>query len=153
LGILQTGDGEFNQLFRLDVGSGFNIGETTGYATAYGGYNNRTNGFSDEFRYGVEAGINLFNNRITAIARLFGVQSLRNGDIGVGENSTSIFANNSEHLTFGPEIAYNINDRWGLSAGFGTALSGQLIYAATSYNVGVFFKLKPKQQKSSRYGL
>ncbi len=153
LGILQTGDGEFNQMLRVDAGTGFNIGQTTAYATAYAGYNNRTNGFSDEFRFGIEAGINLFKNRFTAIARLYGVQSLQNGELGIGENSTSIFANNSEHLTFGPEIAYNFNDTWGISAGIGTALSGKLIYAAPSYNVGVFFKLIPNKKKASRYGM
>lgn len=79
--------------------------------------------------------------------------SIAVGDSFQAENSTSMFANNSEHLTFGPEIAYNINDCWGVSAGFGTALSGKLIYAATSYNVGVFFKLKPKEKKASRYGM
>lgn len=148
---LQTGDGEFNQMIRVDIGTGFNVGATSAYASAYSGFNNRTNGFSDEFRFGVEAGINLFNNRITAIARLYGIQSFQNGKTGK-ENNTSIFANNSEHLTFGPEIAYNINENWGVSAGFGTALSGRLIYAATSYTVGVFYKLKPKQQDGSRYG-
>ena len=77
---------------------------------------------------------------------------MNNGIEGQRENSTSIFANNSEHLTFGPELAYNISDNWGVSAGFGTALSGKLIYAATSYNVGVFFKLKPSEEDiRSRY--
>ncbi len=141
MGNLQTGDGEFNQLLQLNAGTGFKIGETNAYASAYAGYNNRTEGFSDEIRYGVEAGVTLFDNRLTAIARLYGIKSTNNGIEGQRENSTSIFANNSEHLTFGPEIAYNIRENWGVSAGFGTALSGKLIYAATSYNVGVFFKI------------
>jgi len=152
LGTLQTGDGEFNQMLRVDAGTGFQIGNLNAYASVYGGYNNRTEGFSDEIRFGLEAGITILNNKLTAIARLYGIQSLNNGVEGRRENSTSIFANNSEHLTFGPELAYNISDNWGLSAGFGTALSGKLIYAATSYNVGVFFTLKPSKKDSiSRY--
>lgn len=140
-GALQTGDGEFNQLFQLNAGTGFKIGTANAYASVYAGYNNRTKGFSDEIRYGVEAGVTLFDNRLTAIARLYGIKSTNNGIEGQRENSTSIFANNSEHLTFGPELAYSFNETWGLSAGFGTALSGKLIFAATSYNVGVFFKI------------
>ena len=140
LGTLQTGDGEFNQMLSLDAGTGFQLGSANAYASISAGYNNRTEGFSDEFRFGLEAGIGLFKNRLTAIARLYGTQSLRNGVEGQRENSTSIFANNSEHLTFGPELAFNITDEWGVSAGFGTALSGALIYAATSYNVGVYYK-------------
>ena len=140
-GALQTGDGEFNQLFQLNAGTGFKLGTANAYASVYAGYNNRTKGFSDEIRFGVEAGVTLFDNRLTAIARLYGIQSTNNGVEGQRENSTSIFANNSEHLTFGPELAYNVNETWGVSAGFGTALSGKLIYAATSYNLGVFFKI------------
>lgn len=140
-GTLQTGDGEFNQLFQINAGTGFKLGTANAYASAYAGYNNRTEGFSDEIRYGLEAGVTLLDNRLTAIARLYGIKSINNGVEGQRENSTSIFANNSEHLTFGPEIAYNVKENWGVSAGFGTALSGKLIYAATSYNVGVFFKI------------
>ena len=151
-GTLQTGDGEFNQMIRLDAGTGFQVGNLSAYASVYGGYNNRTEGFSDEIRFGVEAGVTLFKNRLTAIARLYGIQSLNNGIEGQRENSTSVFANNSEHLTFGPELAYNISNNWGVSAGFGTALSGKLIYAATSYNVGVFFKLTPSAKSNkTRY--
>ncbi|MEM9920269.1 MAG: hypothetical protein AAF990_19390 [Bacteroidota bacterium] len=141
-GNLQTGDGEFNQMLQLDAGTGFKIGKLPAYANAYAGINNRTEGFSDEFRFGIEAGVNLFNNRLWAIGRLYGIQSLQNGDLNQGINSTSVFANNSEHLTFSPEFAYSITDKWGVSASFGTALSGRIIFANPSYSVGVFFNLR-----------
>ncbi len=139
-GNLQTGDGEFNQLIQLDAGTGFPIGNTNGYANVYIGFNNRTNGFSDEFRYGIEAGVNLFNDSFTAIARFIGVKSFRNGLPPSESNSTSVFANNAEFFSFSPEIAWNVKDNWGFSAGLGSAVSGRIIYANTSYNVGVFFK-------------
>lgn len=141
-GNLQTGDGEFNQLIKFDAGTGFKIGKLNAYATAYAGFNNRTKGFSDELRYGIEGGATFWNKRITAIARFIGVKSLNNGSLNETPNSTSIFANNSEHFSFSPEIAYNINDKWGVSAGFGKALTGRLIFANTSYMVGVYYKLK-----------
>lgn len=138
-GNLQTGDGEFNQLIQVDAGTGFPLGNTNGYANVYVGFNNRTNGFSDEFRYGFEAGVNLFKDRFTAIARFIGVKSFKNGIPSAESNNTSVFANNAEFLSFSPEIAYKIKDNWGVSAGVGTALSGKIIYANPSYNVGVFF--------------
>ena len=138
-GNLQLGDGEFNQLIQLDAGTGFKIGKQNAYANAFVGYNNRTNNFSDEIRFGVETGITF--GKLTTIFRLFGIESLQNGDLEAGINSTSIFANNSEHLTFAPEVAYQVTEKWGVSAGFGTALSGKIIFANPSYNVGVFFKL------------
>lgn len=140
-GNLQTGDGEFNQMIQLDAGTAFNLGKQSMYANAYLAFNNRTNNFSDEMRFGVETGINLFDNKVTALVRLYGIRSLQNGDLEAGTNSTSLFANNSEHLTISPEIAYNINEKWGVSAGYATALSGKIIFADPAYNVGVFFKL------------
>ena len=141
-GNLQTGDGEFNQLLQLDAGKGFRIGKVDAYANAYFGFNNRTNDFSDELRFGIEGGATFLNGRLTAILRLFGVQSLNNGALPSElSNSTSIFANNTEHLSFSPELAYNITDKWGVSVSTGRALSGRLIFANPSYSVGVFVKL------------
>jgi hypothetical protein len=72
---------------------------------------------------------------------LIGVESLQNGDSNSDRaTGTSLFANNAEYLSFSPEIAYNVNDKWGFSLGMGTALSGKLIYANPSYTAGVFFK-------------
>ena len=142
-GALQTGDGEFNQLLQLDAGSGFNLVKLAAYANIYAGVNNRINGYSDEFRYGIEAGATFANNRLTAIGRLYGIKSFKNGDLPADRsNSTSVFANNSEHLTFAPELSYNLNDKWGISATYGIALSGRLIFASPSYSFGVFYKLK-----------
>jgi len=139
-GNLQIGDGEFNQLIQIDAGTGFPLGNMNGYANAYVGFNNRTNGFSDEFRYGFEAGLNILDNKLTVIARFIGIKSFRNG-LPAGESpSTSIFANNAEFFSFSPEIAWNIKENWGIAAGLGSAISGRIIYANTSYNVGVFFK-------------
>lgn len=116
-GALQTGDGEFNQMLQFDAGTGFSLAKLSAYANAYAGVNNRTNGFSDEFRYGVEAGLTFWNDKITAIGRLYGISSFKNGDLPAERsNSTSVFANNAEHITFSPEVAYNINDKWGVSA-------------------------------------
>ena len=141
MGTLQTGDGEFNQLLQLDVGTSFGFGGINFYAAAYGGFNNRTNGFSDELRYGMEGGATFPKTGITTILRLYGIKSLKNGDATDIPNSTSIFANNSEHFTISPEIAYQFNDKWGVSATYAQALSGRIIFANPAYSVGVFLKI------------
>lgn len=138
---LQTGDGEFNQIVRFDLSTSKTFGKVNTFYTAYVGFNNRTNGFSDEIRYGLEAGGSFLNDKILAIFRLYGIKSLRNGETGPLPNNTSIFANNSEHLTFSPEIGYNINSKFGVSASVATALSGKIIFAAPAYSVGVYMKL------------
>lgn len=137
---LQTGDGEFNQFLKVDAGVGYTLFGKNGYSNAYVGYNNRTNGFSDEVRFGIESGVNLFNSKLLALVRIFGVKSTKNGDGAVGENSTSIFANNTEHISYSPELNYSINKSWGVSVSMAGALSGRLIFASPSYSVGIFAK-------------
>ena len=67
---------------------------------------------------------------------------LDSGDLPADRsNSTSIFANNTEFLSFAPEVAYNFNEKFGVSAGVGMALYGKIIFASPSYSVGVFYKL------------
>lgn len=143
-GNLQTGDGEFNQLLQVDAGTGFNFGKIPAYANVYAGVNNRTNDFSEEFRFGVEAGATFGADRLTLIGRLYGVESFKNGATAAERvgNSSGIFANNAEHLTFAPEVAFNLNEKWGLSAGLAVALRGELIAAAPSYSLGVYYRLR-----------
>ncbi|MFK7806307.1 MAG: hypothetical protein AB8F74_00770 [Saprospiraceae bacterium] len=142
-GNLQTGDGEFNQLLQVDAGTSFPIGKSiNGYASAYVGVNNRTNGFSDEFRYGLEFGAGFWKNKLWIISRLTAVESFKNGDTAESITSTSIFANNTEFTSFGLEVAYYVTERVGLSAGFAGAFRGEVVAASPSYSVGVFYDLK-----------
>ncbi|GAA4828968.1 hypothetical protein [Algivirga pacifica] len=141
LGILQTGDGEFNQMIKVDAGGSFQLAGINFYASAYAGFNNRTQGFSDEFRYGFETGGTFLNNKLTAIARFTGIESFQNGSVLSASDGVSLFANNAEYLAFSPEIAYHINEQWGVSASSSTVFFGRLIMASPAYSVGVFFTL------------
>ncbi len=141
LGILQTGDGEFNQILRTDAGVSFTLGSLTGYGNVYLGYNNRSEGFSDEIRYGTELGMNVIANRVLALVRLYGIASLRNGDGNIISDGSSFFANNSEHLTISPEVNILITDRLGVSAGLASVLDGRIIFAGTSYSLGIYYQI------------
>ncbi|GJM33527.1 MAG: hypothetical protein DHS20C18_25280 [Saprospiraceae bacterium] len=140
LGTLQTGDGEFNQMIQLDASTSWQWGSFNMYGSIYGAYNNRTNSFSDEIRFGAEVGVTFWENRITAIARLYGISSLKNGESIEPGNATSIFANNTEFVSFSPELNYNFNENFGVSASYGIAFSGKLIFANPSYSVGAYYK-------------
>lgn len=141
LGILQTGDGEFNQLLQFDLSRSFKLAENRyGYASVYAGYNNRTEGFSDELRLGFEAGTGWFNDKIYTILRVQGIKSLYNGSGAVVSDGTSFFANNTEYLAIIPEVSYNVTKNFGIAASVGGAVLGRLIYANPSYSVGVFAK-------------
>jgi len=138
-GTLQTGDGEFNQMLSVDFSTSKAIGKINTYYSTYIGYNNRTNGFSDEIRYGVEAGATFFKS-LTAIIRVYGVKSTFNGSSST-DNATSIFSNNAEFTAYSAEVAYDINDKFGFSASVASAFAGKLIYANNAYSVGVYLKL------------
>jgi len=136
---LQTGDGEFNQMLTLSAGK--SLADNL-YATASIGVNNRTNGFSDEFRFGLEAGVGVANNRVWLIGRLDGVNSFMNGETAATVNSTSIFSNNAEYVSVGGEVNVYVTDNLGVSAGAATAVSGRIIAAAPAFSAGVFYDLK-----------
>lgn len=138
---LQTGDGEFNQFIQLDAGSGFNLAGLSAYANVHFGYNNRNSGFSDELRYGIEAGIATLDSKLWFIGRLNRVDSRKNGTLGNNSTGTSIFSNNAEYTSLGAEVSYKINEKFGFSAGIAGAIDGRIILAAPSYSVGIFVEL------------
>ena len=141
LNALQTGDGEFNQMLQLDAGGGFNVGKLSAYLSGFVGINNRTNGYSEELRLGLEAGLGLFDQRLWLSGRLNIVESFKNGETAETITSTSLFANNSEFTTLGIEANLYVTKNIGLSAGVAGALRGEIIAAAPSYSVGVFYDM------------
>ena len=142
-GNLQTGDGEFNQMLQIDGGTSFLIGgKTNSYVSGYVGFNHRTQGFSEEFRYGLEWGLGLMESKLWLIGRLNTVESFKNGDTAETVNSTSIFANNTEFSSVALEANYYLSDRWGVSASVAGAFRGEIIAAAPSYSLGIFYDLR-----------
>ncbi len=139
---LQTGDGEFNQIIQLDAGHGFKLGKKSSYVSGYLGFNHRTKGFSEEFRLGLEFGLGFLKEKLWINTKFNLVESLKNGDTAAEVNSTSIFANNSEFASIAIEANYYITKKIGISAGMAGAFRGEIIAAAPSYNVGIFYDLK-----------
>jgi len=140
-GNLATGDGEFNQLIQVDAGTGLQLGKLNAYISTYAGFNNRTNGFSEEIRFGGEFGVGLANSKLWITTKINVVESLKNGDTAESTNSTSIFANNTEYASFTVEANYYISQRVGISANFAGAFRGEIIAAAPSYSLGVFYDM------------
>ena len=139
-GNLQTGDGEFNQFLRIDAGFPLGGNESfSSYANVYGGFNKRNNGFSNEFRYGAEAGVGVLGQKLWLTGRLDVIQSQNNKESGAIEGS--FFANNAEVTSLSAEVSYLFLKNVGASFTYGTAIDGKIIYAAPSYSVGVFLKV------------
>jgi len=133
--ILQTGDGEFNQMIKLDASYSFYPKPV--YVSGYAAFNNRTNNFSDEVRFGGEVGVTL--KKFIPILKLNVVQSLYNGNAEEAQNG--IFSNNTEYVSPTIELNYQVGEKWGVSGSGGFAFSGRNILAAPNWSIGLYLKL------------
>jgi len=133
--LLQSGDGEFNQLVKFNTGYSFY--PLPIYATASIGFNNRTEDFSDEFHLSFEVGYT-FKERLNIAMKFYNLTSFENGDAATAQNG--IFANNTEYFAFGPEVSYTFKNNLGFSASAQGAFSGQNILASPSYSFGAYYK-------------
>ena len=134
--LLYSGDGEWNQQVRLEWG----YGGSRWYATGYIGANNRTKGFSEEFRYHAEAGYWLLKNNLLAQVKIAGVESFDNGNPNGTTNG--LFANNVEYISPQLGLAWEHKGHWGLSALAAGAFSGRNALAAPSVSLGVYVKVE-----------
>ena len=140
---LATGDGEFNQMLRYDVGTGFKLGnDISAYSAGYAAFNNRTEDFSEEFRYGLEIGFGFLKERIWLVGKFDVSDSFKNGSFNQAITNTSIFADQSEFVNVGAEINIYVTKKLGVSAGFTEIITGEIIAASPSYSVGVFLDLE-----------
>ncbi|WP_010182277.1 hypothetical protein [Aquimarina agarilytica] len=140
---LATGDGEFNQLLRADLGiSLYNSDTTSIYSNVYLGYNNRTKDFSDEYRAGAELGAGFLKNKLWLVGKLDIIESTENGNKGVSGGSASVFANNSEVVNLTAETAIYFTKKIGLNASASFPVSGQNVYDAPAYSAGIFLDIK-----------
>ncbi|MDA7705852.1 hypothetical protein N8836_00035 [Flavobacteriaceae bacterium] len=141
-GSYQTGDGEFNQLLRFNAGTSFSLFKHSFYAKSHIGFNNKTKNYSDEIRAGLEVGTGFFDSRLLLLLRSNMVKSLKNGSLNASNSNGSIFANNVEYISIGGEVAWKLTKKIGIGLGYSSAISGKVIYAAPSYNAGIFYLLK-----------
>ena len=142
--LLTTGDGEFNQIVRVDIGASlFQNDLLSIYGNAYFGYNNRTKGFSDELRGGAEIGAGILDKKLWLISKLDIIESTKNGDtISNNDTRANIFANNAEVINLTFETSYYITEKIGISASIANPLSGVSGFDAPAYSGGIFFDLK-----------
>jgi len=149
--LLQTGDGEFNQLLRLEASHSFSGAPI--YATLLVGYNNRgsatfkyasgeeTINYADQFQWGGEIGWTPSSKLLVSVKWLH-LSSLDNGDDMGNTGSSSVFGNNISYFSITPEVNLGLTDNFGLSASVGTVMSAKNILAAPNINFGLYYTLK-----------
>ncbi|MFN0081516.1 MAG: hypothetical protein ACKVOM_03280 [Ferruginibacter sp.] len=138
--ILQTGDGEFNQLLRVDASHSFY--PRPFYVSVYSAFNNRTSGFSDEYRYGFDFGYT--GKKFNAIFHLNSIMTLNNGKTTGANVNNGIFSNNLEMVLPSIELAYDVYKNFGVSVAAGYPISGQNLLNSASYKGAIYYKLKKR---------
>ena len=150
--LLQTGDGAFSQLIKLEASHSFYPAPF--YATLATGFRHRGKAtydyalgeqevrYSDEFRWGGEVGWTP-RNWLLAL-KWEQVIPLDNGSGGGETGSSSLFGNNVAYFGLIPEINYLFNNGFGISASAGMALSGKNILGSPNFAVGVFYTFSGK---------
>lgn len=131
--IIQSGDGEFNQLLKLEASHSFY--PKPFYASAMVGFNNRTRDFSDEIHASLELGVTL--DKFVGILKFYNLSSLYNGDSNA---DNALFANNIEYFSFTPEVLYSLNEHFGVTTAAGFAFSAKRILAAPNLSAGIFLQ-------------
>lgn len=134
--LLLTGDGEFNQSYKLQFGH--SLWPKPFYFSLEGGLNNRTKGYSDEIIYAAEAGYQ-FNPKLFFVFKARGVETLENGDDGITGGAGGISGNDQRYLAFGPELAYKFTQSAGVVVGLQSATRTRNVMSGIVFSVGLFF--------------
>lgn len=134
-GGLWTGSGDYHQTIGLEYG--YSLWPIPGYINAGVTYTNRTQGFSDEFRYGIEAGYT-FIKELSLIVRFHGQLSMKNGDENV-KGGFGVFSNNQQYIAYNAELAYKLTENFGVKGYYESGGAGKNIISAPVINVGLFF--------------
>ena len=135
---LFTGDGELNAMLRLDAGVPFGFGKVGGYFNLNAGYNLRSQIFSDEFLFGTELGISVFESKLWLIGRIIGIEATQSGTNADG----NVFASNVNFVNYSVEANLYLNERLGISSNYTGNVSGSTVLISPAYNVGFFYDIK-----------
>ena len=135
---LFTGDDEFNQLIRLDASMPFGGKTVGGFATLYGGLNNRSGNFSNEFTYGLQVGLSYAPADIWVIASVDA--SRANNE--VASEFTNGFTSSMSFTNLTVQSSYLLTNKHGVTLSYTASIDGNVLLVAPTVSVGVFIDIK-----------
>ena len=141
-GALQTGDGEFNQLVKLDMMHPVRSIENTIWWGLYAGFNNRTRQYAEEFLFGAEAGIRVVPDKVNFLLSIDGIKAIGKKAGASDINSQSLFSNFRERLLITPKAGFQINSDLEARIQTGIPVSGRNIFADLLFGISVNYQNK-----------
>jgi len=137
---LPISDGEFNVWLTLALSQSLPTGKT--YGSLYGQYNLRTQGFTDQYRLGLELG-QRFIDRLWLIGRL-GIQERVSDEVQT--DVSFLYGEGTTYTTYSFTSMYSVNDQWMITAAFndyaGFITDRRNIYDGSTWSLGVAFEIK-----------
>ena len=135
---LFTGDGEFNQLMRVDASLPFGNKKVGGFLNTYAGFNNRQTPFNDEVHFGIETGISTAQSRLWLIGRITGIRAGK----GNATEFTNGFTQSNSFTNYMVEAAFYMDDNLGFSVSYTGSIDGNVLLVASVYNAGIFLDIQ-----------
>ncbi len=134
---IKTGYDAFTFTPLFLAGKGFN----TSYLQTFIGANIRTNEYSSNFKIGGEYGRKL-GESFWLIGYLDIVKSFKDGNIILPNSNltTGLFVNDQEYGGFGFKGIYEVNNKFGINAGFGGAFFANNLAKAPALSFGLYHK-------------
>jgi len=132
---LWLGSGDFNQAIGFEAGHSFYPAPF--YVNGGVSYNNRTEGFSDEFVYSIEGGYKIINN-LSLILRFHGQVSMKNGDSNV-IGGLYTYENNQQFIAYSAELVYKLTKNFGVKGYYESGGKGKNIISTPVISAGIFF--------------
>ncbi len=132
---LWIGSGDFNQTVGLDIGHSYYPAPF--YINGGVTYNNRTEGFSDEFVYSIEGGYKIIEN-LTLIMRFHGQVSIKNSEPNV-IGGLYTYENNQQFIAYSAELVYKFVENFGVKGYYESGGKGKNIISTPVISAGIFF--------------
>jgi len=139
-GNLFTGDGEFNQILRMDLSTPFGGKKVGGYATVYGAFNNRSGAFSNELLYGGEVGFSFLQSKLWLIGRYNAIYAAR-PTLSEVDQPVNALTSSGSFSTYMVEASFMMSKKVGLSVSYTGSISGDILLVAPIYSGGIFLNI------------
>lgn len=132
---LWLGSGDFNQAVGFEAGHSFYPAPF--YINGGLSYNNRNEGFSDEFVYSIEGGYKIIKD-LSLILRFHGQISMKNGDSNV-TGGLFTYENNQQFIAYSAELIYKLTKNFGVKGYYESGGKGKNIISTPVISAGIFF--------------
>ncbi len=139
-GALSTGDGEFNQMIKLEAGSRDRSFDKDIWWTVYTGINNRTLQYAEEFVFGAAGGRQLIQEKLAISVSLDGIKAIGDSNGAKNINPQSLFSNFRELLNITPQLGFQIHPSLQARIEMGIPISGRNIFTNPSFGLSLFWQ-------------